>query len=112
VGRVWGGRRTSALGVVSVWMNIVRRAIVADGVARWGQRWNLGRCCVGDGVMGEALWWRHLVAIRGAFVRKDDVFCERMRMVARDTEFVVMVSMGFGCEIACKAVGCGGLAEK
>ena len=86
--------RTSALGVVSVWMNIVRRAIVAHGAALRDHCWAPGRCCVGDGVMGVALWWRHRVAVRGAGVRSDDVFLDMRRMVARDTEFEVMVCVG------------------
>lgn len=78
------GGRTSAFGVGSVWMNIVRRATVADtetalcahGCAR-------GLCWSVEDVMGDDCLWRDLVAMRGACDRREDVVFDNALRAAR-----------------------------
>jgi hypothetical protein len=85
VWRVAGGDVcTSALGVGSVWMNIVRRAIVADG-ADTARLHNCvrGLCCRLEAVMGEVCWCRHLVAMRGAVDLREGVARVRLRTAER-----------------------------
>ena len=77
--RVEGVReRTSGLGVVSVWMNIVRRPRALEVEVFW---LHLGACGLwrrGEDVMGDAFWWRHRVAALGAL--------EGAGLMARDRE--------------------------
>ena len=78
------GERTSALGVGSVWMNMVRRVMVAEGeMAPWLNGCARGRCCAEVDVMGDDFWCRHLVAMRGALERIEGVARERLRMTVR-----------------------------
>jgi hypothetical protein len=65
-------------------MNIVRRAIVADGAdtARLHDCVR-GLCCSLEAVMGEVCWCRHLVAMRGAVDRREGVARERLRIAER-----------------------------
>lgn len=82
---------TSAFGVDSVWMNIVRLEIVAaTGAAFCAHFCTLGRCCAGEAVMGVAFWCRHLVATRGVVVRREGAVRVRVRM-ARGTAAEDMV---------------------
>jgi len=61
----WQGR-TSGLGVVSVWMNIVLRPMLAPEVAVcWTHRGAWGLCWRGEDVMGDAFWCRQRVAALG-----------------------------------------------
>lgn len=63
---------TSALGVGSVWMNMVRRATVAGtGAALCVHCCTRGLCWSLEDVMGEACLCRHRVATRGVCVRRD-----------------------------------------
>jgi hypothetical protein len=65
-------------------MNIVRRATVAAiGAAFCAHLCTLGLCCIGEVVIGDAFWCKHLVATRVALVRKEGVACERLRMITR-----------------------------
>jgi len=78
------GERTSAFGVGSVWMNMVRRVMVAEGeTAPWLHGCARGRCCAEEDVIGDDFWCRHLVAMRGALERIEGVARERLRMTAR-----------------------------
>lgn len=78
------GERTSAFGVGSVWMNMVRRVMVAEGeTAPWLHGCARGRCCAEEDVMGDDFWCRHLVVMRGAVERIEGVARERLRMTAR-----------------------------
>jgi hypothetical protein len=82
--RLLDGERTSAFGVGSVWMNMVRRVTVAEGeTAPWLHGCARGRCCVEEDVMGDDFWCRHLVAMRGAVERIEGVARKRLRMTAR-----------------------------
>lgn len=58
--------RTSALGVGSVWMNIVRRTTVAGAGDELAHGCALGLCCDCVVVRAEDCWCKHLVAMRGA----------------------------------------------
>lgn len=76
--------RTSAFGVGSVWMNMVRRATVADGATTlWLHGCAVGLCCNLEAVMGDDCWWRHLVAMRGVADRREGVARGRLRMAER-----------------------------
>jgi hypothetical protein len=46
--------------------------------------------------MGDAFWWRHLVATRGVFDRSEGAARERLRMAARGTvdEAIWMLLLG------------------
>lgn len=86
---------TSAFGVGSVWMNIVRRVMVADGEMEHRVHcWALGRCCTGEDVMGDDFLCRHLVAIRGALERIEGVARERLRMTDRGIVVEVIAICG------------------
>ena len=75
--------RTSGFGVGSVCMNIVRWATsVAGADALWLHFCTVGLCWSREAVMGDDCWWMHLVATRGAELRKD-VARERARNAAR-----------------------------
>lgn len=81
-----GEAHTSALGVGSVWMNIVRRETLATvGVALCDHCCTFGLCCAEDDVMGDAFWCKHLVAMRGARERREGVARDRLRIAARGT---------------------------
>jgi len=76
--------RTSALGVGSVWMNMVRRATVADGATTlWLHGCAVGLRCSLEAVMGDDCWCRHLVAMRGVAERRDGVARDRLHMAER-----------------------------
>jgi hypothetical protein len=65
-------------------MNIVLRAIVADGTATFCLHdCALGLSCSLEAVMGEDCWCRHLVAMRGAEDRREGVARERLRTAER-----------------------------
>jgi hypothetical protein len=75
---------TSAFGVGSVWMNMVRRATVAEGAATlWLQGCAVGLCCNLEAVMGDDCWWRHLVAMRRGAGRREGVARVRLRIAER-----------------------------
>ena len=92
--RAWGGfsitvivvqahERTSGLGVDSVWMNIVRLACCVLAIGALGLHCcTRGLCCSGEDVMGDALWCRHRVAVRGVCDRSEGV----ARVTARSTD--------------------------
>lgn len=64
-------------------MNIVRRAMVADGAATlWLHACAVGLCWSLDVVMGDDCWCRHLVATRGAELRRG-VARKRLRKAGR-----------------------------
>ncbi len=91
-----GCKHTSAFGVGSVWMNIVRRVMVADGErAPWLQGCARGRCCAGETVIGDDFWCRHLVAMRGACERMDGVARERLCSAARGI-FIEAIDLSVG----------------
>lgn len=96
-----GEVHTSALGVGSVWMNMVRRANVADGAATlWLHDCAVGLCCSLEAVMGDACWCRHLVAMRGVADRRDGVARDRLRMAERgitlEAIFCIVMNRVFG----------------
>ena len=75
---------TSAFGVGSVWMNMVRRVTVAAGDrAPWLHGRARGRCCAGADVMGDDFWCRHLVAMRDVEDRTEGAARMRLRRAAR-----------------------------
>jgi hypothetical protein len=87
-GKGWGlvEGRTSALGVVSVWMNIVRRPRFAGDLSMGEpHRRACGLCWRGEGVMGDAFWCKHRVAARGAFVVVDPIARDKERREHRGT---------------------------
>ena len=87
-------RRTSGLGVSSVWMNIVRRprlgpliGVLVRHCESCGLWWR------GEDVMGDAVWWRVRVAVLEALDRSDGLARESRRRVDRDTEAEAIVRM-------------------
>lgn len=77
---------TSGFGVGSVCMNIVRRAPNTAGIAAlWFHFCAVGLCWSREAVMGDVCWCMHLVATRGAELRKG-VVRERARKAARRIE--------------------------
>jgi hypothetical protein len=77
---------TSAFGVGSVCINMVRRATAATiGAAFCDHCCILGRCCSGDAVMGDVFWCKHRVAIRVAVERNCGVVREMLRIAVRGT---------------------------
>jgi hypothetical protein len=77
---------TSAFGVGSVCMNMVRRATeAAIGAACCDHCCTFGRRCRGEAVMGNVFWCKHRVAIRGAVEPKGDAVREKPRTTVRGT---------------------------
>jgi hypothetical protein len=78
---------TSAFGVGSVWMNMVRlEIVVATGAAVCGHCCILGLCWNCEAVMGDAFWCRHLVAAREVVEWSEGAARVRVRMAARGTD--------------------------
>ena len=69
-----GGLGTSALGVDSVWMNMVRLDCWAAAMGALRLHCCIrGLCCSGEDVMGDAFWWRQREATLVACGRSDGV---------------------------------------
>jgi len=72
-------------------MNMVRLVTVAaTGAVLCVHCCTLGLCWNCEAVMGDAFWWRHLVATLGALERREGAAREKVRIAARGTAVEAM----------------------
>jgi hypothetical protein len=73
-----------------------RETVAAIGAVVCAHLCTLGLCWRGEVVIGDVFWCKHLVATRGAFVRRDGVVRERQRMAVRGTDVEAILWRNLG----------------